>query len=258
MQDLFEYLNQYMLLEGRTIGDLGIDTELFKRFIDEWVLSEDGYNPSRKSEEAMNVYNDLVDALRPKIRNYKDGIKALYKFCDDFIMKLDECGVYNITDEIIQLMLDRISKMPANKLENLLGVGEEGIVVELHDKVVKCFFGDKVPSDKINFYKACKTGKYDVLPKVIRIGKGYVIMEKLKMYTPKCDEYQYIIDKVYWDVYDGKYKLEDYTEQEQEVILWMEEVRKMLSETTEFNGFGDLDEKNFGENQVGKIVYFDV
>jgi hypothetical protein len=38
----------------------------------------------------------------------------------------------------------------------------------------------------------------------------------------------------------------------------MEEVRKMLSETTEFNGFGDLDEKNFGENQDGKIVYFDV
>ena len=59
-------------------------------------------------------------------------------------------------------------------------------------------------------------------------------------------------------MYDGKYKLEDYTEQEQEVILWMEEVRKTLSETTEFNGFGDLDEKNFGENQDGKIVYFDI
>lgn len=258
MQDLFEYLNQYILLEGRTIGDLGIDPELFKRFIDEWVLSEDGYNPSRKSEEAMNVYNDLVDALRPKIRNYKDGIKALYKFCDDFIMKLYECGVDNITEEIIQLMLDKISKMPANKLENLLGVGEEGIVVELHDKVVKCFFGDKIKKDKLDFYKACKSGKYKIFPKVMRIGKGYVIMEKLKMYTPKCDAYQYVIDKVYWDVYDGKYKLEDYSEEEQEVIKWLEEVKKAISETTIYADMGDLSEKNFGEREDGTIVYFDV
>ena len=258
MQELFEYLNQYILLEGKTIGDLNIDHELFKRFIDEWVLSEDGYNPSRKSEEAMNVYNDMIDVLRPKTRKYKECMKALYNFCTDFIDKLNEVGVYNITDEIIQLLIMRIEQMPANKMENMLGVGEEGIVVELHDKVVKCFFGDKIKKDKLDFYKACKTGKYKVFPKVMRIGKGYVVMEKLKMYTSKCDEYQYVIDKVYWDVYDGKYNLEDYTEEEQEVIKWLEEVKKAISETTIYADMGDLSEKNFGEREDGTIVYFDI
>ena len=117
-------LYNYLILEGKSIKDLGIDPELIKAFIDEWVLSNDGYNPSRKSEQAMDVYNNLVDALRPKVRNYKDSIKALYKYCDDFFAKLNECGVYNITPEIMQLLIQRIEEMPANKLENLLGVGE--------------------------------------------------------------------------------------------------------------------------------------
>lgn len=254
MKDLYSYL----ITEGKTIKDLGIDPELLKKFIDEWVLSEDGYNIDKKSEAAMDAYNSLADALRPKIRNYKDGIKALYKYCDDFFAKLNECGLYNVTPEIMQLLIMRITEMPANKLENLLGVGEEGIVVELHDKVVKCFYGDKIPKNKLDYYKACKSGKYKVFPKVERIGKGYVVMEKLYMYTEKCDYYQYTIDKVYWDVSDGKYDEKDYTSDELEVIHWLEDVRKAISETTIFADFGDLDEKNFGEREDGTIVYFDV
>ena len=34
-------LYNYLILEGKTIKDLGIDPELIKAFIDEWVLSED-------------------------------------------------------------------------------------------------------------------------------------------------------------------------------------------------------------------------
>ena len=254
MTDLYNYL----ILEGKTIKDLGIDPELLKSFIDEWVLSEDGYNLDKKSEKAMDVYNALVDALRPKVRNYKDGIKALYKYCDDFFAKLNECGLYDVTPEIMQLLIMRISEMPANKLENLLGADEEGIVVELHDKIVKCFYGDKIPKDKLDFYKACKSGKYNVFPKVFRIGKGYVTMEKLKMYTEKCNNYQYVIDRLYWDFRDHNYNLEDYNEEEQEVLKWLEQVEKAIQETTNFNDLGDLDEKNFGEREDGTIVYFDV
>lgn len=254
MTNLFDYL----ILEGKKIKDLGIDPNLLERFIDEWVLSEDGYNLDSKSESAMDVYNELVDALRPKVRNYKDGIKALYKYCDDFFAKLNECGLYNVTPEIMQLLTMRISEMPANKLENLLGAGEEGVVVELHDKIVKCFYGDRIPKDKLDFYKACKSGKYNVFPKVLRIGKGYVAMEKLKMYTEKCNNYQYVIDRLYWDFRDHNYNLEDYNEEEQEVLKWLEQVEKAIQETTNFNDLGDLDEKNFGEREDGTIVYFDV
>lgn len=250
-------LTQY-ILEGRSISDLGISYDVFHRFIDEWILFNENPHEIDQSVEASDAYNALVDVLKPKTRDYKSAIKALYKYVDDFFAKLAECGVTNITDNIIQLMYYRISQMPATKLENLLGAGEEGIVVELHDKVIKCFFGDKLPKYKLEFYKACKYGKYNIFPKVQRIGKGYVVMEKLKMYTEKCDTYQYIIDKVYYQVYDGKYNLEEYSEQEQEVILWLEQVKKAVNQVTHFNNMGDLDEKNFGEREDGTIVYFDI
>jgi len=252
MTNLYTYLT-----ESRTIKDLGLDTNLLKRFIEEWVLTNEGYD-DKKSDEAMDVYNDLVDALRPKVRNYKDGIKALYNYCVDFFAKLNECGLYNVTDEIMDLLIMRITEMPANKLENLLGAGEEGIVVELHDKVVKCFYGDKIPKNKLEYYKACKSGRYKVFPRVQRIGKGYVVMEKLKLFTPKCDEYQYYVDKLYWTFRDGNYKLDELGEKEQDVMLWLEMVQKAVQETTNFVDLGDLDEKNFGERENGDIVYFDV
>jgi len=247
------------IFEGRSISDLGISFDIFRHFVDEWVLSNDNpYEMTNKSEAAMDAYNDLVDVLKHKTRDYKTAIKALHKFADDFLAKLNECGVYNIDDNILQLMYYRISNMPANKLENLLGVGEEGIVVELHDKVVKCFFGDKIPKDKVDFYKACKSKKYKVFPEVQRIGKGYVVMEKLKMYTQKCDSYQYHIDKLYHTVYDGNYELSDYSEEEQEVIKWLEDVKKAVTEVMKTFSLGDLDEKNFGERANGEIVYFDI
>ena len=56
---------------------------------------------------------------------------------------------------------------------------------------------------------------------------------------------------------DG-YNIKDYNEQEQEVICWLEEVKKAIKETTIFADLGDLDEKNFGERADGTIVYFDV
>lgn len=83
-------------------------------------------------------------------------------------------------------------------------------------------------------------------------------MEKLKMYTPKCDLYQGIIDRIYWDVYDGYYNLDDYNKKEQEVIQWLEDIKKAISETTIYADMGDLSEKNFGENNEGKIIYFDI
>lgn len=97
-----------------------------------------------------------------------------------------------------------------------------------------------------------------MFPYVERIGKGYVIMEKLKMYTPKCDRYQYVIDKVYNDIYDENYDIDNFSEDDQEVVRWMIKVKYALKEVTNFNDLGDLDEKNFGEREDGTIVYFDI
>ena len=253
MKNLYNYI-----LESKKIKELNIDFDFFKLFIDEWVLSEIGFNYNKQSELAKQVYDKIIDKLQFCTIDTKAGIKALYNFCSDFIDKLFEVGVNDISDEIIRLLLMKIEDMPFNKIGKLIGVGEEGIVIELKDKVIKCFFGDKIKKDKLDFYKACKSGKYEVFPKVYRIGKGYVVMEKLKMYTPKCDLYQGIIDRIYWDVYDEYYNLDDYNEKEQEVIQWLEDIKKAISETTIYADMGDLSEKNFGENNEGKIIYFDI
>lgn len=256
MKNIFEKIVD--ILEARTIGDLGISFEDFKKFVDDWILSDDEYGWNNKSEEKMKSYNILANILRPKVRNYETVIHSLYTYVLNIISKLNECKVYNITDEILRLIYDIISKMSASKIEDAIAMGMEAIVVDRGDKVVKCFFNDRIPKNKEKFYKICKERKYDVFPYVERIGKGYVVMEKLKMYTPKCDKYQYIIDKVYSDVYDGNYNINDYTEDEQEVIRWLEDVKTAVKDATNFNDFGDLDEKNFGERENGSIVYFDI
>lgn len=256
MKNIFEKIID--IFEARTIGDLGISFDDFKKFIDDWILSEDEYGWNNKSEEKMKSYNVLANILRSKVRNYETVIHSLYIYVLAVVSKLNECKVYNITDEILMLIYNIISKMPASKIEDALAMGMEGIVVDRGDKVVKCFFDDRMPKSKERFYKVCKERKYEVFPYVERIGKGYVIMEKLKMYTPKCDRYQYVIDKVYNDVYDGHYDIDDFSKEEQEVIRWMEDVKTALKDVTNFNDLGDLDEKNFGEREDGTIVYFDI
>lgn len=94
-------LTQY-ILEGRSISDLGISYDVFHRFIDEWILFNENPHEIDQSVEESDAYNALVDVLKPKTRDYKSTIKALYKYVDDFFAKLAECGVTNITDNIIQ------------------------------------------------------------------------------------------------------------------------------------------------------------
>ena len=42
------------------------------------------------------------------------------------------------------------------------------------------------------------------------------------------------------------------------MIHWLEDVKTAVKDATNFNDFGDLDEKNFGEREDGSIVYFDI
>lgn len=256
MKNIFEKIID--IFEAKSIGDLGITFDIFKEFVNNWILDNDEYGWDKHSESRMISYNKLANALRPKIRNYEGVIHALHKYMLSIVERLENCKVYNITDDILESIYSVLSNMPASKIENMIGLGEEAIVVDRGDRVIKCFFDNKIPKSKERFYKVCKEKKYNIFPYIERIGNGYVIMEKLNMYTPKCDKYQYIIDKVYWDVADDNYDTDKYTEDELEVIQWMKDVRTALKDVTNFNDFGDLDEKNFGEREDGTIVYFDI
>lgn len=135
MKSLYNYI-----LESRKIKELNLSFDLFKLFIDEWIFSEDGFNYDRKSEKGKKIYDDINNMLQFYTIDTHGGMKALYNFCSNFIDKLYDAGISDISDEILRLLLMKIEEMPFNKIGKLIGAGEEGIVIELKDKVIKCFF----------------------------------------------------------------------------------------------------------------------
>lgn len=252
MNKLIEYI-----FESQSLIYSGVTPELFKKFFNKWIHLDSPYDMN--NADAMDAYEELAAVLRPKTRNYPKIIKAIYNYCNDFVNKLYECGINTVDDDTINKLYNVIVNMPLRNFDNLLGVGNEGIAIDLGDKVLKIFYGDKIKKDKLDFYKICKTEKYNVFPKVYRIGKGYVILEKLKMHTEKCRAYQYFIDKWYNDFADDTiYDTDITTDADREVIGWMRAVDNAIKENKLYADLGDLREDNFGERDNGEIVYFDL
>lgn len=242
MESLYNYI-----VEGRKISELGIGFDLFKSYINSYIMGDE-----------LDSMKEIEDIVKETTSHYKSVMKSLKEFSYFFVRVINDCGIFDFDDNILMMLYTKISSMPLNKVDKILGAGEEGMVVELKDKVIKLFYKEQIPNNIKNFFKACKERKYDIFPVVYRIGKGYVVMEKLRMNTPKCQRYDEIIDKIYYDVYDGNYNINDYSKETQEVILWLENIRKAIKDVTDFNDFGDLNCNNFGEREDGTIVYFDI
>ena len=256
MKTLFETINA--VFEARMMSLLDIPFEDFKQFAEDWILSDDPTGWNDKSGKKLQSYNTLERALKNKTPDCDTVIHALYIYLLKIFDDLEACNANINTDDVLHTIYNEIAKMPISKIENGFSMGLEGMVIDLGNKVIKCFFSNKIPVSKKRFYQICKERKYDVFPYVYRIGNGYVVMEKLTMYTQKCHKYQKIIDKVYDAVSNKRYDITKYSKDEQEVILWMEKIRTAIKDATIFDDLGDLDEKNFGERSDGTIVYFDV
>ena len=194
--------------------------------------------------------------------------KVLRKYIDRWAVEISKMNL-EIDDNLLKYLYSQLCDNPVSKLDKVWGSGEEACIFNLKDKIVKCFYSGRIPSDRTKFFEICKENKYDVFPKVYRIGKGYVIMEKLEIETSKCKKYFDIInssnhgDSIYHLVQDKKYDLSEMNDDEKEVINWLENVRKACAEafgndpkTNE--DFGDLQLANVGERKDGTIVYFDI
>lgn len=171
-----------------------------------------------------------------------------------------------------------LCNIPKNRLERILGAGSYGAAIELSNGTVCKLFHKNTPMENVDrkFYEYCRTHDTSVFPKVYKLGKSYVIMEKLKMNTPKCK---------LWDKYLGfnakpipgtKYKLEDIAkmsfdgdnehaaavracgEDVLEILGWAVDVLYHLKEATGFVGFSDLKLANIGERPDGSIIWFDI
>lgn len=112
---------------------------------------------------------------------------------------------------------------------------------------------------------------FKYFPKVYDIGDGYVVMEKLKCHTPKCDKWIAILDEDFYGISVWERacnniipKTTERTEEgklKREVLNWCIECKNKIESINypmiTWRGC-DLQENNIGERDDGTIVFFDI
>ena len=176
----------------------------------------------------------------------------------------------------LDVLYDILCNVPLKRLDKMLGAGSNGIVIDCGDKVIKWFHKNTPPiGEDERFYNWCLAHpKSKIFPVVYKIGKNYVVMEKLKTGTVRCKFYdKYLgfngekieINRVkksldYW-IYENDPKVEAILKKDikiWEVYSWGKKALKCLKEATGFDKFSDLRLPNIGERKNGEIVWFDI
>lgn len=174
-------------------------------------------------------------------------------------------------------LYDILINLPKDRIARILGAGSYGAAVEMtNGKVCKLYHKNTPmePQDR-KFFAYCMKTKSNVFPVVYKFGENYVVMEKLKMNTPKCklyDEYFRIGTK---KVFGGK-TIEDLAKQSikkdkkvestiagldaeaKEIFDWAVEALTRLKEAVGWDSFSDIRLPNIGERGDGSIIWFDI
>lgn len=254
-------LSEYILEESITsIGSLGISYEDFLGYI---------YNQDSYADGADRQYKDRIQAILKKKfgKTYHKILMIIDSMIDVFTSDLNEMGVE--PDEVLfRLLYDKLCSTPTTKIDKYKGAGAEAVTFDLGDKIIKCFYKGHIPKDKLEYYKFCELGKYEIFPRVFRIGKGYVVLEKLKVGTKRCKD---LISALWKDIESKRfyYRIQDndldvkLTPKQRNILNWMWQVRLALADLRDedpdtLRDFGDLHDQNIGEREDGTIVYFDI
>lgn len=282
---------QTYILEARTrVGDIKSmysreDIEALISDIDHIVNTPvDIYTVIDRREGKDARYNRAREFERWVVSNFgKKAFGALIQLIQEMKDELSPKEIYNV-----------ISRIPLDRMDRFLGYGATAVVLELgDDKVIKWYLkGHPMSPDARNFYNLCKTRKYkDILPIVYRVGKRYVIMEKLVPGGKEADslvnavrynlvshEYGYLADvlQLYYNDPSGKNK-EAYEYAKDlfhnrlgskffgEVFDWSDRMAyiliKVLKDPYGFPGDFKADNMGFrpgSKEEVPNIIYFDI
>lgn len=244
-------LYQIILEQRAVVGSLPFTREEFKKYCpDSW---------DDDNEFVKDIDNRILQKYGSKVLNtFRGWIE----------------GSYYGTD--LDVLYDVLCNVPLTRLDRVLGAGSNGIVVDCGDRIIKWFHKNTPMKDEDNsFFEWCmKHPKSKVFPVVYKLGKNYVVMEKLKTGTPRCKLYDSYLG------FGGKkievngkadtldhwiYKNDPAVEQEikkdreaWEVYQWGKTALQYLKESAGFDKFSDLRLANIGERKNGEIVWFDI
>lgn len=240
-------LKKYLLEARLTIGELQFNKDLFINFIKNAII---------KAEYEDSIYWDEMKSI---IENKNPNIwKIFYTWCES-ILELQ------ITPEEFY---EKIKRIPLDRLNRIIGSGSNGVVLDAGDKVVKLYYSNHIKNCDKPFYEWCSKHKSKVFPKVYRIGKNWVVMEKLEIGTPKLRKFYHMIDHSYvdgislydWISSDKPIDRSNFTKEELEVVEWgklcKEEMNNIKSPYIKWPG--DLSLNNIGERNNGDIIFFDI
>lgn len=244
MKQLSSYIFEHI------VGEI-ISFESFWRYIQSYANGHYDINVER--EKFLDLLTQIFNSKSKKIKNVIDTVVDNYMFYN----KVDK-----MTAEDTQKLYNIFVNTPMSKVNKIVGSGCNAVCFDLGDKILRYpLCGYFTPFEKC-FYSLCKTGNYDVFPKIYRLTDKYVVMEKLFVASPKCVKLWKDICSPNCDYYD--IPKSDFA------IEWKKRVQHALADVwynydkTDYYDdldemcFGDFTETNIGENKNGEIIYFDI
>lgn len=181
------------------------------------------------------------------------GEKAAIAFCN-------WCAVYayykhkGATAEKLYNMLKKLNERTIKKI---LGSGGYGLVMELPgNKVIKFNYQDTMFQPDLVFYKYCQDHpELSCFPKIYKIGSNWVVMEKVKTWTPKVKK----LNDCWKYAKEGHWPadMDDIMAFYNEVMKHYNIMSKDFDKKYKIQG-DDVDARNCGERSNGELVCFDI
>ena len=250
MKTLSEYINENRL----RVGTLPFTFEQFERFVKECILDNE-------FDDTL-IWDEMKDLI---IKKYNEKTWEMFKGWCESVYEFHNGRNSKIS---LKQFYDELSLIPLDRVMRGLGAGSNGVVWEVSkDKVIKLFYNDHIKQQDKIFLEYCLNHQTKVFPEIYKIGDNWVMMEKLKTFTPKLKKwFEYIDDKKF----EGK-TIYDWTIEKnvdesifddfgKDVYKWckmcQEEFKHINSPYVTWPG--DLFLKNCGERNNGDIVFFDI
>lgn len=215
-------------------------------------------------DHEVDIYNELKPWLPKNITaGILSGILIAYWYSKKGMNhQYSKAGV----EKFIQF----ITSQPLARVEKILGVGSEGMVIELDkNKVIKILFdtdfmnsNESVLSTMRNM--VCK--HFETLPRIHKVTKHYIIRENVTPNTKRVNDFYSISQTKVFESLTLEQCVARHLEaglnltpEQKDVKNWLVICREELTSIghkIELN-FGDFRPANLGETKDGRIVYFD-